>query len=151
MCWNQLFRNSKCKGFFLSSAINNMYGSSLVPGSPKHLPFLCWRCLRPERDLAGGVWELARELRSPSHVFHGAHWRGPSGAPGRCDVRISQQGHSGIRNRYKEEVWSEITYISPNGDFYFFFLSFPFPFLCTLPLWLINFYGDPISCERSHL
>lgn len=145
------FQELKMQGL-LSFKCNKWY--HMVPGSPEHLPFVCWRCLWPERDLAGGVWELARELRSPPHVFHGAHWRGPPGAPGRCDVRIPQQGHSGIRNRYKEEAWSEITYISPNGDFYFLFLFFKFCF--SFPLHttsVINqlLWGSHLVWEKSFI
>lgn len=61
---------------------------------------LCYiRYLRPERDPAGGVWELARGLRAAAHDLHGAHGGGPAGAAGRCHGRVTEPGRGGIRNR----------------------------------------------------
>lgn len=46
-------------------------------------PRVCCRYLRPERDPAGGVRELARGLWAAAHGLHGAHRGGPAGAAGR--------------------------------------------------------------------
>ncbi len=66
--------------------------------------FFSGRHVWPQRHPAGGVWQLAWEFRTASHVLCRSHRRGPEGEAGRCNVRVAQQRHCGLWDRWAQTL-----------------------------------------------